>query len=91
MLVEENALPYHDLLASQTVSAQCVLKAIASEGVAKEISGKAFCDRHALPAGSTVRSTLADLVLRDLVDRGEDGCRIYDRFFACWLRHQTMA
>lgn len=89
--VEENALTYHDLLASQTDAARRVLKAIASEGVAKEISGKAFCERHDLPAGSTVRSTLADLVSRDLVDRGEDGCRVYDRFFAQWLRNESRA
>ena len=85
-LVEENAMIYHDLLFSQTNATQQVLRAIASEGEAREVSGKTFCDKYALPAGSTVRAVLADLVSRDLVSRTDGTCRIYDRFFGIWLK-----
>ncbi len=85
-LVEENAMTYHDLLFSQTNAAQQILRAIASEGEAREVSGKMFCDKYALPAGSTVRAVLANLVSRDLVSRTDGTCRIYDRFFGIWLK-----
>jgi len=84
-LVEENALTYHDLLASQTSAARSVLRAIADEGCAKEISSKRFAERHSLPAGSTIRYTVADLVGKDLLCQTPDGYRVYDRIFAIWL------
>ena len=87
-LVEENALTYHDLLASQSMAARSVLRAIAAEGCAKEISSRRFTERHALPAGSTVRYAVADLVGKDLLYRSPEGYRVYDRIFAEWLsRH----
>ena len=84
-LVEENALTYHDLLASQTASARSVLRAIATEGCAREVSSKRFAAKYSLPAGSTIRYTVADLVDKDLLCRVADGYRVYDRIFALWL------
>ena len=84
-LVEENSLTYHDLLASQTAPARAILRAIASEGCVKEVSGKAFSKRHNLPAGSTIRYAVADLAQKDLLYRTPIGYRIYDRIFALWL------
>ena len=84
-LVEENALTYHDLLASQTAAAQGVLRAIALEGCATQVSSRRFTEKHSLPAGSTVRYAVADLVKRDLLYRSPAGYQVYDRIFANWL------
>lgn len=84
-LVEEGALTYHDLFESQPSAAQAVLTAIAREGVVPEVSSKAFVSKHALPAPSTVRSAVADLLKRDLLYRTAAGVRVYDRIFGEWL------
>ena len=84
-IVEENALTYHDLLASQTAAARGVLRAIAVEGCATQVSSKRFTEKHTLPAGSTVRYAVADLVKKDLLYRSPAGYQVYDRIFANWL------
>ena len=85
-LIDEGDATYADLLMSQTLSAQAVLKAIASEGRVKEISAKALIDKYRLPVGSTIRSLVRDLVNRNLVYKSAAGYSIYDQLFAEWLR-----
>ena len=85
-LVEEGESTYADLLLSQTKSAQAVIKAIAAEGVVREISAKKLIDRYNLPVASTIRSLVGDLMNRNLIYKVADGYSIYDQFFAVWLR-----
>ncbi len=85
MLVEEGAYTYRDLLLSQTAAAQKVLRAIATEGIVTEVSGRDFVMKHNLPAPSTIRSVVSDLLARDLLYRAEKGIVIYDRIFNAWL------
>ena len=85
-LIDEGEVTYADLLMSQTLSAQAVLKAIAAEGLVKEISAKALIDKYRLPVGSTIRSLIRDLVNRNLVYKSAAGYSIYDQLFAEWLR-----
>lgn len=80
---KETFRTYCKLLTSNQLS---VIKAIAKEGVAKEISGKDFLQKHQLGAGSTVRSAVSVLIDKDLIAESEDGYSIYDRFFGLWLR-----
>lgn len=84
-LVEENAMTYHDLLASQTASARAILKAIADEGCVKEVSARDFLKRNSLLVGSTTRYAARNLAERDLLYRTPAGYRIYDRVFDIWL------
>ena len=84
-LVEENALTYHDLFASQTDAARSVLRAIAAEGCVKEVSARQFSKKHSLPSGSTIRYAVADLAEKDLLYRTPSGYCVYDRIFATWL------
>ena len=65
---------------------QAVLKAIAAEGVVKEISSKALIDKYNLPVSSTIRSLVRELVNRNLIYRSVAGYSIYDQLFAEWLR-----
>lgn len=85
-LVEERSLVFRDLYFSQSESAQDLLQAIASEGVARNVFSGDFLRRHALKATSTVRSTLNALVADDIVYRTETGYVIYDRLFGEWLK-----
>ena len=77
-----------DLLLSQTSSAQAVLRAVAAEGLVKEISGKALIDKYHLPVGSTVRSVAHELVNRNLLYKSPHGYSVYDRLFGVWLRRR---
>ena len=85
-LVDEGEPTYADLLMSQTTSSQSVLKAVASEGVVREISAKALIDKYHLPVGSTIRSLVRELVNRNLVYKSVSGYSIYDQLFGVWLR-----
>ena len=85
-LVDESSLFYHDLLASQTTAERAVLKAVGREGVVRAVSSAAFLGRNGLPAGSTVRSAVANLVDRDLLYRSDRGLLVYDRLFGVWLK-----
>jgi len=87
-LVEESSLTYSDLLGSQTDAARRILRALAAEGRVSEISAKAFLERHKLPSPSTVRSSVADLVERNLVYRSAEGYEVYDLLFAIWLKNR---
>ena len=84
-IVEGADLFYYDLLRSQTVTEQAILKAIGREGPVKAISAAEFISRNSLPAASTVRSAMSSLKERDLVYLTEDGYVVYDRFFGLWL------
>lgn len=85
-LIDEGEATYSDLLMSQTRSSQAVLKAIAAEGVVKEISSKTLIDKYNLPVSSTIRSLVRELVDRNLIYRSAAGYSIYDQLFAEWLR-----
>lgn len=80
---KETFRTYCKLLTSNQLS---VIKAIAKDGIAKEISGKDFLQKHKLGAGSTVRSAVNVLIDKDLIADSEDGYSVYDRFFGLWLR-----
>ena len=86
-LVDEGESTYSDLLLSQTQSSQSVLRAIAAEGVVKEISAKDLIDKYRLPVGSTIRSLVRELVNRNLIYKSAEGYSIYDQLFAEWLRN----
>ncbi len=88
MLVEEGSYTYHDLLFSQTSAAQCVLRAIAKEGIVREVLGRDFIAKYNLPAPSTIRSVVADLLARDLLYRTNAGVVVYDRIFGVWLAQE---
>lgn len=87
-LVDEGESTYSDLLLSQTQSSQSVLRAIAAEGVVREISAKSLIDKYRLPVGSTIRSLARELVNRNLVYKSVEGYSIYDQLFAEWLRNK---
>ncbi len=87
-LVAEGEMVFHDLLTSQTAAAQKVLWAIAREGVMEKVSSKEMLVKYDLPTGSTVRSVVADLAMRDILLKTDQGYRVYDRLFSEWLARQ---
>ena len=85
-LVEDRALTFHDLLSAQTEVGGKLLRAIASDGIVKELTAGEFLQRHSFAAPSSVRTALPGLVEHDLLYRAVDGYIVYDYLFAEYLR-----
>lgn len=62
-----------------------LLRAVAREGVAKDITSAAFVARHGLRAPSSVAVALERLMDGEMLCRQDDGYVVYDRLFGMWL------
>jgi AAA+ ATPase superfamily predicted ATPase len=85
-LVAENTYAYEILLAAYPHGSVRLLKAIAKEGVVREINSGEFIARHHLKAASSVNTALRKLLDKELIYKSSDGYIVYDRFMAIWLR-----
>ena len=63
-----------------------VFMAIAQEGKAKGITGKAFLKRYHLQTASVVTSAVRGLLEKDFITLDDGAYFVYDPFFALWLR-----
>ena len=77
---------YKDLLSRLAPKQKIVLQAIAREGEAKGITSSAFMKKYNLPSASSVQAALKPLLKSNLVTQEEDVYRVYDYFFAEWLK-----
>ena len=87
MSVTAGKAPQYESL-TQFLSANqfALLKAIAKEGVARELTGKAFLGKYKLMGASSVKAALETLLDKELVYRLNDGYIVYDRFMDLWLK-----
>lgn len=79
---------YKDQLSRLAPKQKLVLQAIAKEGVASSITSSAFIKKYNLPSASSVQSAIKPLLKYDLVTQEEGKYRVYDYFFAEWLRKE---
>lgn len=79
---------YKDQLSRLAPKQKLVLQAIAKEGVASSITSSAFIKKYSLPSASSVQSAIKPLLKYDLVTQEEGKYRVYDYFFAEWLRKE---
>jgi AAA+ ATPase superfamily predicted ATPase len=87
-IIAESTYIFENLLAAYTPGSVKLLKAIAKEGVVKEMTSGDFITKYDLRAASSVKSTLNKLIDRELVYKTPNGYIVYDRFMAIWLRNQ---
>lgn len=85
-LVRENGTFYETLYDLYSPSVMRLLKAIAREGIVKEINASAFISKYNLKAASSVSSALKTLTETDQVCKTPAGYRLYDPLLAAWLR-----
>lgn len=79
---------YKDQLSRLAPKQKLVLQAIAKEGVASSVTSSAFIKKYSLPSASSVQSAIKPLLKYDLVTQEEGKYRVYDYFFAEWLRKE---
>lgn len=77
---------YKDLLSRLAPKQKLVLQAIAKEGVANGITSSAFIKKYNLSSASSVQSAVKPLLKYDMVTQDGDSYRVYDYFFAEWLK-----
>lgn len=79
---------YKDLLASLAPKQKLVLQAIAREVTARNVTSAAFIKKYSLPSASSVQSAIKGLLKNDIITQEDNAYRIYDSFFATWLKKE---
>lgn len=85
-LIGEGSYDYRALVEALPEASVGLLRAIASEGVAREVTSAAFVASHGLKAPSTTVEALDRLVKKELVYKMDAGYVVYDRLFGLWLK-----
>ena len=88
-LVSEYAYSYETLMTAYSQSNVSLIKAIANEGIVKEIHAGDFIVKYRLKATSTVNTALKNLISKELVYKSPNGYIVYDRFMSIWLKQQS--
>lgn len=81
---------YESLLYQMPLRQRDVFLAIASEGIAREITGGAFVKRHSLVSPSAVASAVKGLLEKDFITNDKGQYMVYDRFFRLWLSQKGL-
>lgn len=85
-VIQSQESSYKDLLSRLAPKQKMVLQAIAKEGQASGITSSAFIRKYNLISASSVQSAVKPLLKADLVTQEGDIYRVYDYFFAEWLK-----
>ena len=81
---------YESTLSMLPAKQKQVLIAIASEGLAVNVTSGAFIKRHSLPSASSLQTAIKALIDKSIVMRTEQSYRLEDFFFAEWLRRGSV-
>lgn len=76
---------YETQLSQMSECQRILFRAIAAEGLAKNITGAAFIKKYKLLSASSVSSAAKALLERDFVTNEKGTYCVYDQFFALWL------
>ncbi len=87
-IIEESTYTYQLILSAYTANNIKLLKAIAQEGIIKEITSSVFIEKYKLGAASSVKTSLKKLIEKELAYKTDHGYIIYDRFMNLWLKTQ---
>ena len=79
---------YKDLLSRLAPRQKMLLQAIAKAGEASNITSSAFIKKYNLTSASSVQAALKPLLKNDWVTQDGNAYRVYDYFFAEWLRKE---
>ena len=85
-LIQIQSQAYEEILSNMAQKQKNLLQAIAKESTVKNPTSSGFIQRHNLISASSVQSSLRALVKNDIVVKTEHGYRIYDYFFAEWMK-----
>ena len=84
-ILQEEEYTYQTYFQLLTFNQTQLLKAIAKEGIVREVNAAAFIKKYDLKAVSNVNTSLRILIDKEFILRQPDGCIVYDRFMSIWL------
>ncbi len=84
--VQENS--YQTQMSMLSLKQKQVLQAIALEGNVLSATSGAFIKKHSLDSASSVQSALKGLYDKEIISNTDKGIRVYDSFFAWWLKNR---
>ncbi|MGM9869335.1 MAG: ATP-binding protein [Sodaliphilus sp.] len=87
-VIDENEATYQTFMRLIPTAQRQLLQAIACEGRAEGLQGKAFAMKHQLGGASTIRQGTKALVEKELVIEHDGKYEVQDRFFGIWLRRK---
>lgn len=76
---------YEDLMYQLPEKQSLVLRAIARDGKAKNLTSGAFIKRHGLLSASSVKSAVPALLDKGLITNDKGVYQVYDKFLEMWL------
>ena len=85
-IIDFTQISYEDLIYQLPEKQSLVLKSIAKEGKARQITSGKFAKRNGLTSPSAVKSAINALLEKDLVTQNKGVYQVYDKFFALWLK-----
>ena len=84
-ILREEEYTYQTYFQLLTFNQIQLLKAIAKEGIVREVNAAAFIKKYDLKAVSSVNTSLRILIDKEFILRQPDGYIVYDRFMSIWL------
>ena len=84
--VDVQAVNYEQILSNLSLKQKALVQAIAKEGTVTGITRLGFIKKYNLDSSSSVQSALRPLVNNDIVLQDGNAYRLYDYFFASWLK-----
>lgn len=84
-LISGSVYEFEGILRNCSDGGARLLKAIARDGLVKELTSGDFLSRHGFRAASSVRAAFDSLIAADLIYPKDGGWIVYDRLFGIWL------
>lgn len=84
-IIEENKFYFENYINLLTAYQWKVLRAIARENNAKEVTSISFCNRYQLSAPSSVNTAIKSLLKKDIINKEDGLYSVQDVLFAKWL------
>lgn len=84
-VLNEGQDSYESLFYQLTERQRSTMLALAAENELQNPTASEFVKKYNLVSGSSVRTSIATLMDKDLITRQKDGYAIYDQFFRLWL------
>ncbi len=85
-VIMSQEMSYREQFSLLAAKQKMVLLAIAKEGKANNITSAAFIKKHSLVSASSLQSALKPLLKNDIIIKEDDTYRVYDYFYAEWLK-----
>ena len=85
-IILTSASTYEDLMYQLPEKQSLVLRAIAKEGKAQNLTSGKFIKRHGLLSASSVKSAVPALLDKGLITSDKGVYQVYDKFLEIWLQ-----